>query len=88
MVVTLTAFTLAFFTRADTAADRKAAVLKDRATLENDPRWIYNDYERGFAEAKRTGKPLLVVIRCVPCLACAGLDARVLLENTDLSPLF
>ena len=51
MVVTLTAFTLAFFTRADTAADRKAAVLKDRATLENDPRWIYNDYERGFAEA-------------------------------------
>jgi len=72
---------------AETVPDRKAAVLKDRATLENDPRWIYNDYERGFAEAKRTGKPLLVVIRCIPCLACAGLDARVLLENTDLSPL-
>src|SRR4051794_26995618 len=73
-------------TRADTAADRKGAVLKDRATLENDPRWFYNDYEKGFAEAKRTGKPLLVVLRCIPCLACAGIDAKVLLENTELSP--
>lgn len=73
--------------RAETVPDRKAAVLNDRAALENDPRWIYNDYERGFAEAKRSGKPLLVVLRCIPCLACAGIDARVLLDNTDLSPL-
>jgi hypothetical protein len=29
-------------------------------------RWIYDDVDRGFAEAKRTGKPMLVVIRCVP----------------------
>jgi len=50
ILVALSAFTLAFSTRADTAADRRAAVLKDRATLENDPRWIYNDYERGFTE--------------------------------------
>lgn len=25
--------------------------------------WIYNDIEAGFAEAKKTGKPLLVVFR-------------------------
>jgi serine protease Do len=74
-------------TLADTVPDRKAAVLNDRAALENDPRWIYNDFDKGFAEAKKTGKPLLVVLRCVPCLACAGIDARVLLENTDLTPL-
>jgi hypothetical protein len=71
----------------ETVADRKGAVLKDRATLENDARWIYNDYERGFAEGKRTGKPVLIVLRCIPCLACAGIDARVLLSNTELSPL-
>lgn len=27
------------------------------------PGWIYNDLAAGFAEAKRTGKPLLVVFR-------------------------
>ncbi|MBI2949615.1 MAG: hypothetical protein HYY23_18420 [Verrucomicrobia bacterium] len=25
--------------------------------------WIYNDVDAGFAEAKKTGKPLLVVFR-------------------------
>ena len=54
--------------------------------MENDARWIYNDYERGFAEAKKTGKPLLVVLRCVPCLSCVGLDAEVLKEPS-LAPL-
>src|SRR6188474_584929 len=67
--------------------DREGAVRQDRATMENDARWKYNDIEQGFAEAKRTGKPLLVVLRCVPCLACAGIDAQVLLQETDLDPL-
>ncbi len=66
--------------------DREGAVRGDRAAMENDARWIYNDFERGFAEAKKTGKPLLVVLRCVPCLACVGLDAEVLKEPA-LGPL-
>ncbi len=28
--------------------------------------WIYEDIDRGYAEAKKTGKPLLVSFRCVP----------------------
>jgi len=28
--------------------------------------WIYDDLDAGYAEAKRAGKPLLVVLRCVP----------------------
>ena len=28
--------------------------------------WIYDDIAAGFAEAKATGKPLLVTLRCVP----------------------
>lgn len=28
--------------------------------------WIYDDVPAGFAEAKRTGKPLAVIFRCVP----------------------
>lgn len=73
--------------KAETVADRKAAVLNDRAAMEKDPRWIYNDFERGFAEGRRTGKPVLIVLRCIPCLACAGIDARVLLDRSDLDPL-
>jgi len=28
--------------------------------------WVYDDLAAGVAEAGRTGKPLLVVLRCVP----------------------
>ena len=28
--------------------------------------WIYEDIEAGYAEAKKTGKPLLVCFCCVP----------------------
>ena len=65
---------------AETVKDRKGAVLEDRSKMQDDERWIYNDWRRGFAKAKETGKPLLVVLRCVPCLACAGIDASILTE--------
>jgi len=47
-------------------ADDKEAL---RAALKDDPLkgdWIYDDLPKGFAEAKRTGRPLMVVFRCVP----------------------
>ena len=72
---------------AETVKDREGAVRNDRATVEKDARWIYNDWQHGFDEAKRTGKPLLVVLRCVPCLACAGIDAQVLDREADIAPL-
>ena len=72
---------------AETVKDREGAVRKDRAAVENDARWIYNDWQRGFAEAKRTGKPLLIVLRCVPCVACMRIDAQVLLQESDVAPL-
>lgn len=28
--------------------------------------WIYDDLEAGYAEAARTGRPIMVVLRCVP----------------------
>lgn len=71
---------------ADAVKDREGAVRADKAAMENDARWIYNDWEKAFAKAKWENKPLLVVLRCVPCLACAGIDASVLNEP-DLQPL-
>lgn len=71
---------------AETVKDREGAVRKDKADMQNDSRWIYNDWQKGFTEAKRTGKPLLIVLRCVPCKGCMGLDASVL-TAPDLAPL-
>lgn len=71
---------------AEAVKDREGAVRGDRDRMEGDSRWIYNDVARGFAEAKAGGKPLLVVLRCVPCLACMGIDAAIL-ESADLAPL-
>lgn len=48
------------------AENRDAKVLNDRTDVLSGGRWIYNDLPKGFEEAKRTGKPLLVVLRCVP----------------------
>ncbi len=48
------------------ADDRKERVLNDRKEVETSGDWIYNDLPKGIAEAARTGKPLMVVIRCIP----------------------
>ncbi|WP_395751959.1 Trx7/PDZ domain-containing (seleno)protein [Prosthecobacter sp.] len=69
-----------------TVKDREGAVRGDKAKMENDPRWNWNDLDGGFRLAKTTGKPLLVVLRCLPCMSCAGIDASVL-EEQELVPL-
>src|SRR5438477_4247795 len=60
-----------------TAQDRETKVRNDRKNVEEAGRWIYNDLPKGIAEAKQTGKPLLVIFRCIPCEACAQLDSQV-----------
>ena len=49
--------------------------------------WIYNDLPKGFAEAKKTGKPLLVVLRCIPCEECVKLDDDLVDQDERLRPL-
>ncbi len=71
---------------AETVKDREAAVRADKARMESQARWLFNDLESGFAEARRTGKPLLAVLRCVPCLSCAGIDGAVM-DAPELAPL-
>ncbi len=48
------------------AEDRDAKVHNDRMEVAAIGQWIYNDLPQAFAEGARTGKPLLVVLRCVP----------------------
>lgn len=82
------ALLLAFSTavHAESVKDREGAVRDEKARMENDARWNWSDIDGGFRLAKTTGKPLLVVLRCVPCLSCAGIDASVL-QEAELVPL-
>jgi serine protease Do len=48
------------------AENRDTKVLNDRSDVLSTGKWIYNDLSKGLDEARRTGKPLLVVLRCVP----------------------
>jgi hypothetical protein len=59
---TLLALALALLFGAAAPAQTVRQALKD---LDPDQLWIYNDLEKGFAEAKKSGKPLLVAFRCV-----------------------
>ena len=50
--------------------------------------WIYDDLDAGIAEAKKSGKPMMVVLRCVPCVTFKGFDKQVAArEDAELAAL-
>src|SRR5262245_63943368 len=46
--------------------DRDTKVRNDRAAVGATGLWVYNDLSQGIAQARKSGKPLLVIFRCVP----------------------
>jgi serine protease Do len=70
-----------------TAQSRDQKVRGDKTKYEANGFWIYNDLAKGFAEAKATGKPLLVVLRCLPCEHCVKLDDELVETDANLRPL-
>src|SRR5439155_17265429 len=66
---------------------REEKVLADRKKFEADPLWIYNDLAKGFAQARQTGKPMLVVLRCIPCEECVKLDDDLVNQDKRVRPL-
>ena len=77
IVVTLAAALGAGAAVAQEKNDREKKVRGDKEHVAAIDSWIYDDLPRGIAEAKKTGKPLLVVFRCIPCEACAKIDEDV-----------
>jgi hypothetical protein len=71
---------------ADTVKDREGSVRADKESMAENDRWIYNDVDAAFAKAKTEKKPVLVVLRCVPCLACVGIDGEIT-NSPELTPL-
>lgn len=66
---------------------REEKVAKDRVRVESDGFWIYDDLAQGQEEAKRTGKPLVVALRCVPCEECVKLDDDLVDKDPRVRPL-
>ncbi len=67
--------------------NREQQVRSDRQKVEADGFWIYNDLPRAFAEAKTTGKPLLVILRCIPCEECVKIDDDLVNQDPRVRPL-
>lgn len=67
--------------------NREEKVRNDRKKVEQEGFWIYNDLPAGFAAAKKSGKPLLVVLRCIPCEACVKLDDDLVDRDPRVRPL-
>ena len=71
MKLYLAAFLMAFvvapaISAQDVQKKRRDAVLNDKKQLDLDDYWVYDDFEKGRKEAEKTGKPMLVVFRCLP----------------------
>ena len=62
----ITLATAAVFASPATGADRDTLVRDDRTNLAASSDWIYNDLAAGFRTAKESGKPVFVVLRCIP----------------------
>lgn len=66
---------------------REQKVHDDKKKVEGEGFWIYNDVAKGFAEAKTSGKPMLVVLRCIPCEECVKLDDDLVSQDPVIRSL-
>lgn len=69
------------------AQTREEIVRGDRQRVEAAGFWMYNDIPGAIAEAKRTGKPIVVVLRCLPCHECVKLDDELVETHPLVRPL-
>ena len=69
------------------AQTREEKVRNDKKKIEAEGKWIYNDVPKAFAEAKKTGKPIVVVLRCLPCEECVKLDDEIIDADERIKPL-
>lgn len=66
---------------------REAKVLADKKKFESIGLWYYNDLNNAFDEAKKSNKPLLVILRCIPCEECVKLDDELVEADPTLQKL-
>jgi serine protease Do len=70
---------------AASAASAKSPLGEALKDIDVADHWIYDDLPKAVAEAKSTGKPLMIVLRCVPCPPGRSLDAKVMQPTGELA---
>ena len=66
---------------------REDQVRNDKKKLEAEGYWLYNDLPRAFTDAKASGKPIVVVLRCIPCEECVKLDDDIIEADPKMKAL-
>jgi hypothetical protein len=66
---------------------REKKVRDDKVKVEADGFWIYNNLPKAFEQARAEKKPIVVVLRCLPCEECVKLDDNLVDKDPVLRPL-
>lgn len=69
------------------AQSREEKVRNDKKKVEAEGFWIYGDLPRGLDEARQSNKPLVVILRCLPCEECVKLDDELIDGDARVKPL-
>lgn len=69
------------------AQTREEKVRNDRSKFESLGLWHYNNLEAGFQQAKSSGQPIMIVLRCIPCEECVKLDDDLIEADPKLQQL-
>ena len=69
------------------ANEREEKVRADKEKVQRDGFWMYNDIPGAFEKAQQTGKPIVVVLRCLPCEECVKLDDELVDTDPVIRPL-
>jgi hypothetical protein len=80
-------FTFFELPKANAKEDRETIVRNDRERVLATGYWIYNDLDAAYEQARQTGKPILVVLRCLPCEECVKLDDDLVESDPELKRL-
>ncbi|QDV62351.1 Trx7/PDZ domain-containing (seleno)protein [Crateriforma conspicua] len=67
--------------------DRETIVRNDRERVLAAGYWIYNDLDAAVQQARQTGRPILVVLRCLPCEECVKLDDDLVESDPEIKAL-
>jgi serine protease Do len=67
--------------------DREAKVAADKQQFDSEEGWLYNKLDQAYAQARQTGKPIMAVLRCIPCEECVKLDDDLIDNDPAIASL-